>query len=126
MLMGLFVLSILLIYITFNISNEVNKSILSSASLQVKSILETTRSCSLATNKTATVVFSDNSALFTCGDEKETIIFDKVNLTTNFKENKVSFNSNGSIHQGGTINICKNDSCKKVTIGIGKSDVQIK
>lgn len=125
MLLSVFIISLLMVIISFDLVAEVRKADVQAATLEIQTILEGARSCAMATNSESSVKFNHNQILVNCGTEYN-FELENVDVTTNFPNQTAIFDHNGIVNQAATINVCNNQSCSKLTVGIGRSDVQIK
>lgn len=126
MLFSLFIITIIVSFVSYNVILEVRTSQVTNASLQVSASLEAGRSCAMASREDASVKFSAEKIEVDCNKNTHVIEVPKVEITTNFPSDTAKFNSRGVVNRGATINVCNKSGCKRVTIGIGRSDVQIK
>lgn len=126
MLFSLLIISMLMIFITFNLIGEVTASNLKSATLTIQSVLEGARSCAIATKQTSSVVFNENSLEVNCGTADYVSRLNRVTVSTNFPNSTATFTKSGIVNQAATIEVCSKSKCTDITIGIGRSDVQIK
>lgn len=126
MLVSIFIITLILSFVSYNIIGEVRRSQVSSTAMQVQSIVELSRSCALASGAESILSFSNSNASLSCEYLNKNFYFDQVEVNTNFPNNTAKFNKDGVINQGATIDICNNFSCQQVTVGVGSSDAQIK
>lgn len=126
MLLSVFILSLITILVSFNVVDEVRKNQLRDDAYKIQMALETARSCSIATSSKSKLEFLSDKILYTCSSMKKEIKFDDRKLKTNFPNNIAVFNQKGAINRAATISVCLENTCKNLTIGIGKSDVKIK
>lgn len=126
LLLCLFVITIITTLVITNVIDEVNTNQVKVGSRQVVTSLEWGRSCAMATNTSATVSFSSNHIVVKCSQNEQLFSTENVEISTNFPNDTATFNERGIVNQGATINICNEAKCEQVTIGIGRSDVQIK
>lgn len=126
MLISIFIITLILSFVSYNIIGEVRRSQVSSAAMQVQSIIELTRSCALASGEDGILKFGEAYASLSCEYLNKNYYFDQVEVNTNFPDNTAKFNQEGVVNQGATIDICNNFSCQQVTVGVGSSDAQIK
>lgn len=125
MLLSVFIISLLMVIISFDLVTDVRRADVQAASLELQSILEGTRSCAIATNSNSSVTFNNNIIDIKC-DREYQFVLKNVDVVTNFPNQVATFDRNGIINQGATIDVCNNQKCNKMTVGIGRSDVQIK
>lgn len=125
MLISIFILSIIILLLAFNYASQSESSKLSSTLLQLQTILESARSCALATGDEAIITFSDSVVTVDC-DEHLSYEFTGIVITTNFPNDTGKFYASGVISQGATIEVCVPKRCKQLTIAVGRSDVTIK
>lgn len=123
MLLSVFIVAIIATFVIINLTEEVGNTNLTTASLKVQSVIEMTRSCALTTAETANIVLDAHHVQSSCIDSE--LDLGELNITSNFPSQTLSFNSNGNIIRGGTIEICNENECQKIVIGIGASDVKI-
>lgn len=126
LLLSLFVITIITTLVITNVIDEVKTNQVKVGSRQVVTSLEWGRSCAMATNVDATIRFSSNHIVVKCNHNEQLFSTENVEISTNFPNDTAIFNERGVVNQGATINICNEAKCEQVTIGIGRSDVQIK
>lgn len=126
MLISLFIITLIVILVSYNLIAEVRRSNVMAASYQVQTLIELGRSCAMATTDESSIQFSNNKAVVNCQNTINNFEFDNVTITTNLPNDTISFYSTGVVNQGATIDICNNQMCKQVTIGVGVSDAQVK
>lgn len=126
MLLSVFIIAIIVSLITYNIVYEVRKSELSNSQLQIEGSLELARSCAIANRQDSRVVFGLHELQIDCYDNVQAVEFENVEINTNFPNNVAIFNSSGSVNQAATIDICNVSGCVQLTIGVGRSDINVK
>lgn len=126
MLFSVFIIAIIVSLITYNVVYEVRRSELSNSQLQIEGSLELARSCAIANQTMSSVTFGRHQLAIECVDSNQTVAFDNVEITTNFPNNVATFNSSGIVNQAATIDICNPSGCEQLTIGVGRSDVNVK
>lgn len=126
LLLSLFVITIITTLVITNVIDEVKTNQVKVGSRQVVTSLEWGRSCAMATNADANISFSSNHIVVKCNHNEQMFSTKNVEISTNFPNDTAIFNERGVVNQGATINICNEAKCEQVTIGIGRSDVQIK
>lgn len=126
MLFSVFIIAIIVSVITYNVVYEVRRSELSNSQLQIEASLELARSCAIANQEQSRVIFKPNQLQIDCFGSQQAIAFPNAEITTNFPNDIVSFNQSGIVNQAGTVDICNESGCKQLTIGVGRSDVNVK
>ncbi|WOO87619.1 type II secretion system protein [Mollicutes bacterium LVI A0039] len=126
MLISLLIISCITTLLVYNIYNQVQATNLETASKQIVTLLETARSCALANQSNSTVEFASSSVTVSCPDMQRVWQFDNMVIDTNFPDNTAVFYKSGVVNQGATIKMCNETRCQIITIGVGRSDVQIK
>lgn len=125
MLISVFVISIILYMFVYEITNEVQAGEVRSAAFEVEALVEGARSCALANQSNSTVTVKTSGLIINCSADSYEAKLDEVELTSNFPSDKIEFSEKGIVKRGGTVNVCKHKVCEKVTIGIGKSKVNV-
>lgn len=126
MLFSLLIIAIIMMFVSANVLAVVRASQVKNGARQVVASLEYARSCALASKEEAKLVFTEDGIGITCRQDHREIKIEQVSITTNFPKNTAVFNQSGVVNQGASINVCNQSGCQQVTIGIGRSDVQIK
>lgn len=126
MLISVFIVSVILIFVTYNMVREAQVSSVNSSAFRIQQVMEGARSCAMASGIDSKVRFEANTVLVTCMETNYKLKFEDEQITNNFPGSVAIFNENGVVSQGATINVCNQRQCKTLTIGVGRSDVQIK
>ncbi len=126
MLFSIFLIAIIISFVSSNLINEVSRSDVTSAGYEIQAGLELARSCALATAEDATVSFGQSAVTIKCERVDRNLKFDDVVITTNFPNNIAKFDEHGNVSQAATIEICNQRLCQTLTIGVGRSDVNVK
>lgn len=124
MLLSVFIVSIIASFVIINLTTEVKNTNLSTTSLKIQSAIEMTRSCALSSAESETLVITNNQITSSCVDSD--LKLEDITINSNFPNQTITFNQSGNIERGGTIEVCQNDSCQNIVIGIGASDVKIR
>lgn len=125
MLISVFIISIIFYMFIFDIANEVKEGRIRSTSFEIEAVIEGTRSCGIANQTSSVVTLLTSDIVIDCGEESYDVQLEDVNITSNFPNNKIEFSEKGIVKRGGTINVCSKEVCEKITIGIGKSKVNV-
>ncbi len=125
MLASVVIISLIALLVSYNIVKEVKSGQLTSASMRIEAVIEAARSCSVAYQSESFIKLSSNQINVICDTKNYRLALDDVKVSTNFPNDTLSFNKYGNVKRAGTINVSNEYGQKKITIGIGSSNVWI-
>lgn len=104
------------------VANEVH-----STSLRIIDSAEKVRLCSSTIEKESKLQIMSSKLIESCDNNSNEIILpNKITIDTNFPNDTIVYTENGTITRGGSINVCEQSYCEKLSVSIGRSEFEIK
>lgn len=117
MIVGLMLLSSMMFIFYPSINIDTDSLAFKSDVKKIELIIDHMRLCAMKNGKSE-LEFTKNNVQTLCAGNR-TIHPIKIDISTNFPDNKFSFNQKGNISRAGTISLVKNDNIKKITLHVG-------